>query len=117
MTGLLELAKGANIASATTTDIGAATGNFIHITGTTTITSLGSTAQAGTQIEAIFDGALTLTHNASSLILPGGANITTAAGDRATFICESAGNWYCTNYVKATGLAVVATIDINGLTE
>ena len=32
-----------------------------------------------------FSGALTLTHNATSLILPGGASITTAAGDVATW--------------------------------
>jgi archaellum component FlaF (FlaF/FlaG flagellin family) len=95
--------KGSNIASAATTDIGAATGRFVHITGTTTITALG-TKTAGVEREVIFDGALILTHNATSLILPGAANITTAAGDAATFVSEGAGNWRCINYQRgATG--------------
>src|SRR5688572_28653020 len=38
--------KGADIASAGTTNIAAATGDYVHITGTTTITALG-TAAAG----------------------------------------------------------------------
>lgn len=106
MTGTLAMsgaaineAKGADIASATTTDIGAATGNFVHITGTTTITGLG-TIQAGTRRAVVFDGALILTHNATSLILPGAANITTAAGDSAVFESEGSGNWRCIQYQR-----------------
>ena len=79
MTGLFKEAQSTNIASATTTDLSAATGNSVTITGTTTITGLG-TVQAGTTIKATFSGILTLTHNATSLILPNaGTNITTAA--------------------------------------
>jgi len=89
--------KGDDIASATTTDIGAANGNYVDVTGTTTITGLG-TVQAGTRRIIQFDGALTLTHNGTSLILPGNANITTAAGDIATFVSLGSGNWVCTNY-------------------
>lgn len=103
--GPLNENKGADIASATTTDIGAATGNQADITGTTTITGLG-TVKAGTRREIEFDGILTLTHNATSLILPGGANITTAAGDAATFISLGSGNWRCHNYQRADGTAV-----------
>ena len=95
----VNLALGSNIASATTTDIGAATGNTVHVTGTTTITGLGTVA-AGTTRTVIFDGALTLTHNGTSLILPGAANIATAAGDVATFVSEGSGNWRCTQYQR-----------------
>ena len=90
-------AKGADLASATTTDIGAATGNFVDITGTTTITGFGTVA-AGTRRVVQFDGVLILTHNASSLILPGGANITTAAGDVAVMVSLGSGNWICTGF-------------------
>lgn len=83
--------KGADIASAATTDIGAATGRFVHITGTTTITSFG-TKTAGVIRILTFDGALTITHNATSLILPGAANIGTSAGDTAVFVSEGGGN-------------------------
>ena len=97
----LNEAKGSDIASATTTDIGAATGNYVHVTGTTTITGLG-TVQAGTRRIVKFTGALTLTHNATSLILPGGANITTVNGDVATFVSLGSGNWICVQYTCAT---------------
>ena len=96
-------AKGADIASAATTDIGAATGNYVEVTGTTTITALG-TVQAGTRRVVRFTGALILTHNATSLILPGSANITTAADDRAEFISLGAGNWLCTNFQLAASI-------------
>lgn len=74
-------AIGANIASATTTDLNNATGNRIDITGTTTITSFGTAAPQGTLRLVRFQGALTLTHNATNLILPLAANLTTRAGD------------------------------------
>ena len=92
--------KGADIASASTVDLSTATGNYIDITGTTTITSFGTVA-AGQVFVLQFDGALTLTHNATSLILPGGANITTAAGDVAVMVSEGSGNWRCANYLIA----------------
>jgi len=100
--------KGADIASATTTDIGAVQGYMHDITGTTTITGLGTVSEGITKVLQ-FDGALTLTHNASSLILPGGANITTAAGDTATFISLGSGNWTCLHYTKKAGVAVIPT--------
>jgi len=94
--------KGADIASAATTDIGAATGRFVHITGTTTITSFG-TKTAGVIRILTFDGALTITHNATSLILPGAANIGTSAGDTAVFVSEGGGNWRCVSYSNLSG--------------
>jgi hypothetical protein len=106
LSGALNESKGADIASAATTDIGAATGNYVVVTGTTTITALG-TVQAGTRRIVNFSGILTLTHNGTSLILPTTANITTAAGDTATFISLGSGNWVCTNYMRASGAALV----------
>lgn len=105
LTSALNEAKGTNIASAATTDIGAATGNLVHVTGTTTITAFG-TVQAGSRREVVFDGILTLTHHATSLILPTAANITTAAGDCAEFISEGSGNWRCTSYNRADGTSL-----------
>lgn len=102
LTSAINWAKAADIASAATTDIGAAVGNFVHVTGTTTITALG-TAQAGAFRIVRFAGALTLTHNATSLILPTGANITTAANDSAGFVSEGSGNWRCVFYQRADG--------------
>lgn len=98
----------ATIASAATTDLGTLSSKLVSITGTTTITSFGF-AQLLDPIYFIqFTGALTLTHNATSLILPGAANITTAAGDCAIMKYEGSGNWRALNYVKATGLPIVS---------
>lgn len=83
--------KGADIASAATITPGT-DGNLFHITGITTITAI-ATLQAGSIIVLVFDGALTLTHNATTLILLNAANLVTVAGDVVVLISEGAGNW------------------------
>src|SRR5688572_14972828 len=99
-------AQGSPISSAATTPIGAAgTALYATITGTTTITGFGSVA-AGTLRILEFAGALTLTHNATSLKLPGSANILTAAGDVGLFMSLGSGNWKCLHYSKANGSPV-----------
>lgn len=98
--------QGADIASASTVNLTTATGNYVNITGTTAITAI--TLAQGARRTVKFAGALTLT-NGASLILPGGANITTAAGDTATFIGEAAGVVRCVQYQLASGLALVAS--------
>lgn len=97
-------AKGTDIASAATTSIGAATGEFVHVTGTTTITSFGTNATAGIRRVVLFTGALTLTHNATSLILPTGANITTEADDVAFVVSLGSNNWRVLAYLRKSGL-------------
>jgi len=89
-----------DVASASTTDIGAAATSEVRITGTTTITAFG-TSNAGIRRRVRFADALTLTHNGTSLILPGAANITTVADDCADMISLGSGNWLCTNYHRA----------------
>ncbi len=95
-TGRQDWAKGADLASASTLALGT-DGNYFHVTGTTTITAL-STAQAGTVVLLEFAGVLTLTHNATSLILPGASTLITNPGDTAIFVSEGAGNWRCVAY-------------------
>lgn len=102
-TGAQELPTGTAIASAATINLNTATGNRVHITGTTTITSVTLTRGPRT---VIFADVLTLTHHATNNNLPGVANITTAAGDRAIY--ESDGTTvYCVSYTRASGVAVV----------
>ncbi len=112
----LNLNKGADIASASTTDIGAATGNTVDVTGTTTITALG-TVKSGTQRIVRFTGILILTHHATSLILPSSANITTANGDVAIFVSLGSGNWKCVAYTKQDGTAIVASASVSAATQ
>lgn len=99
------------IASATTCSIGGTTSANIIISGTTTITGFGTIA-AGTTRWGRFSGILTLTHNATSLIIPGSANITTAANDRFRAISLGSGNWLVTDYVKASGLPVSTLVQV-----
>lgn len=89
-----QLASDGTIASATTTDLSTIAGTFITVSGTTTIAGLG-TVSAGIYKWLIFSGALTLTHNATSLILPGAANITTADGTVVLVKSLGSGNWRC----------------------
>lgn len=93
----LKLQPFATIASAATTDLSTVASQNVTVTGTTTITSFG-TAGAGTFRRLRFSGILTLTHNATSLILPGAANITTAAGDTLEAVSLGSGNWVVTSY-------------------
>jgi len=90
------------IASATTTDLGTSSSDNVYISGTTTITGLGTVA-AGVRRKVRFADALTLTHNGTSLILPTAANITTATNDTADFLSLGSGNWICTDYATASG--------------
>src|SRR5690606_31025065 len=59
--------KGTNVASAATIDLDSATGDYVHVTGTTTITAV--TLASGIRRDVIFDGVLALTHG-ENLILP-----------------------------------------------
>lgn len=96
--------KGADIASAATINLTAATGNLVHVTGTTAITAI--TIPVGAERTMIFDGVLTLT-NGAALLLPGAANIVTQAGDRALVRGDTAGA-IVTHYQRADGTALVA---------
>jgi len=117
MEGVSNLGDEDTIASATTTSIGTSTGTRVAISGTTTITGFG-TAPDGTYREGRFTGALTLTHNATSLILPNaGSNITTANGDTFSAVSLGSGNWRVLRYTKADGTSLSGgggTVSITG---
>jgi hypothetical protein len=98
--------KGSDIASASSVDLSVATGDFVDVTGTTTITAFAAMA-AGVVREIRFTGILTLTYNATSLILPGAANIATANGDIARFRSLGSGNWVCASYTRTSGTPTV----------
>lgn len=96
------------LASATTTDLGTSGSFVVDITGTTTITSFGSSASTTTPIYYLtFAGALLLTYNATSLIMPTSANITTASGDTAVAQYLGSGNWAIIEYQRKSGAPLV----------
>ena len=85
----------ANLASATTTDIGAQNTSFLNITGTTTITGLGTNYNGPRYL--VFAGALTLTHSAT-LVCPGAAKAIPISG-----------GWQIVAYQKASGFPISTT--------
>ena len=99
----------ADVASAATLDLDAAPAKWLRITGTTTVTAV--TLADGQIRHAVANGAFTLT-NGASLILPGAASYSTAAGDIMHFYGESAGV-VRVEIVPVSGQAVVAGSGVN----
>ena len=101
-----------SIAAATTTDLGTVSTRNANITGSgVSITSFGTSAPALLPVYlVVFSGSNTLVYNATSMILPGGANITTNAGDSLIAVEQSygSGNWQIISYTHFQ--TVAATI-------
>jgi hypothetical protein len=103
----------ADIASAATTDIGVQNTNFLRVTGNTTITSFGTNYRGPRFL--VFEQNITLT-NSSTLVLPGGANISANAGDAAIVIpgatLGTPDKWIVIAYQSATNPS--QTVTLNG---
>ena len=99
-------AASVTVASATSTPVGAAASNNVTVSGVSTITSFDNVA-AGIIRYVTFSGILTLTYNATSMILPGATSITTAVGDAGLFQSLGSGNWKCLVYQRQNGTALV----------
>ncbi len=111
VTGTRGGVRGADIATATTLTLPTGTVGTHSLTGTTTTTGIGS-APGGTKITLVSAGVAQFTHNATSFILLGGANITTAAGDVWEFTNDAAAgasgtNWRMTGAARANGKPLV----------
>jgi len=90
-------------------------GDYFDVTGTVSFAAM--TVAADRQFTLQFDGVLTMTHHATNLDLPGEANITTAAGDVATFQSTGSNTVQCISYTKADGTGVVSSGGITLGTE
>lgn len=86
----------------------ATSGNVVTITGTGDADTLG-TVQAGFIGFIHYGVAVTITHNATSRILPTGASIVTAVGDCEIVLSLGSGNWRTLAYMRASGAALVGT--------
>jgi hypothetical protein len=105
--------KGADIASAGTLNLDTATGDLVDVTGTTSITAI--TLAEGKSATVRFTGALTLTHGAS-LVIPGAKNITTVAGDIATFRGYASSIVRLASYQKLPGIIAETVVTASGTT-
>lgn len=112
----LATTAGADIASATTIDLTAATGNTVVITGTTTTTAL--TMDAGQQMILLPSAAWPMTFHATTMNIMGGVSYTCAAGDRV-YVTKDLAGVIRVSVFKQDGTAVVtgsvAVGEITGL--
>lgn len=107
-----------NLASASTTDLGSIPSRSVSITGTTTINSFGSSASLTYPLYFItFSSSLTLTYNASSLIIPGSSSITTVSGDSAIVQYLGSGNWRVIQYQRAGAEGTIDPASMAGLSS
>jgi hypothetical protein len=104
-TGQQRWAEGASVAASGTLQIGV-DGNVFSITGNTGIDKILDMGGNGTLVVLKFTGTPELTHDATFLVLPTGADITAAAGDTAIFTNYSSNNWKCLFYQRASGAAL-----------
>lgn len=114
---LLKMKTGANIASAATLNLSTATGNLVHITGTTATSAV--TMTAGQWMRCIADGAWPLTYHATTNRISGGADYTCAAGDTIDYFYD--GTTVIGNITKKDGTAVAggsaASETVSGIVE
>lgn len=82
-----------NLASAGTTDLGSVPSHYINVTGTTTITSFGSSASQSAPVYLVrFASALTIT-NSANIFLPNGVSLVVGANDHVLMRYGGAGVW------------------------
>ena len=96
----MEFSKGADVASASELLL-LQDGNSVDVPGTSTITSIEDTADVigiGSLYALTFVAALTIIHHATNLIMPGGVNITTKAGDTMIVQKYASGQWRCISF-------------------
>lgn len=108
MTGPFEEKEGAAIASATTIDLDAMTGNWAHVTGTTGISTM--TLANGSRRTLVFDGVVALTHSANLLL--GGASFSTHAGMVLVFAGEGSGVTRLIGGMTASGRSIVESVAV-----
>jgi uncharacterized cupin superfamily protein len=101
----------ATIASAATVELGSVREQIVTISGSTAVTSFGSTAITGTVKFCRLSGAVPITASASIITPGGGGSIQGASGDSFIAQHEGSGVWRIVNYTRATFPADISTTD------
>ena len=79
------------LVAATTTDIGSEAAPLVTVSGNTGITSFGNQPNRFRIVR--FTGTPTITHNGTTLILPGAVNLSVLANSVHVFASDASGNW------------------------
>lgn len=106
--------RGTDIASASTMSLPFTGGNEFNVTGTTTITGI-STAAGGRKVRFKFASALKITYNATSMVIPGAADLSVPAGAMVEFTNEAAqdatgANWRVSNISFGNNVPLVSPL-------
>lgn len=111
LTGSVNEAKAASVASAASPDIWAGNGNVLHITGTVAVTGFPAAPQAGSSRRLICDAAVPFTAGANMVItgVASGSSIITAAGDIVDVLADTA-VLFRLRITKLSGAAVSAPV-------
>ena len=100
--------KGADIASASALTL-LEDGDYFDVTGTAPVSSI-SSRPAGDIVRFQFDGIVTITHNATTLIMQRKKDFTTKAGDMLAFMSEGGGNWR--EMLAAGGIGIGTIVEV-----
>ena len=103
--------QGADVASDATINLNTATGEYVHLTGTTTCTAI--TLAQGEQRVTVTDGAMQFTHGAS-LLMPTAAPLTSAANDVQIWRGEASGVVRCLYFGPVSGLPLTTVTVAKG---
>jgi hypothetical protein len=94
------------IAAAGTMAIGAALGNYLFVTGSGQTITAFDTVASGAERVLEFAGSNTVNYNATTMLLPGAANLKVNAGDVLFFRSEGSGNWRLTSRLIGSGQTI-----------
>ncbi|UYW32527.1 hypothetical protein [Methylorubrum extorquens] len=106
-TGTGDLRKGAAVmVAASTVDLSSAPMGKVLVINVATINGFGAGKNLDRLVHFV-DAGSTLVHNATSLILQGGANIAVRAGDWLHAVSDVNGNWRVLAYFRADGTPLI----------
>lgn len=109
----------ATIASATTCNLGSAASNIIQITGTTTITSFGSSANAADPLYIVRFAAAATVQNNANIILQANVDFVATAGSFMVLKYEGGGVWreifHQKHGVVTAGTYAAASVTVDAL--
>lgn len=98
-----------DVATASTVDLGAQTGRLIRFTGTTSITSFGTTNPGDNAVYLCRAAAAFTLTNGANLITLTGANIAIAAGDVFGLVWEGSNTWRMVSFFRASGQSLTGS--------
>jgi hypothetical protein len=109
--------KATAVAAAASTNIWATSGDYLHITGSASITNFGTAPYAGARRKVIFDSTPVIAHDGTAISIPGTSTITAVANDRAEIVADTTTQMIVAGYVRPSVSPLAAADSISGPIE